>query len=270
MNGNAPAEPQWTGEIAPWPPDFPRVLTHCGLGELYAAGREPHEPLDDGGKSDTYRRAKEGELDAAIRIVSEIIQPALIDEVLGRLSGAIVASVHAEEAAGRNKLAIAYAMAIKQITGLELEDSIVQINRVNHTDASARQRLARRPEFAGTVERGRSYVVVDDVVTSGSSLAALRHFIGARGGQVVLATTLSAAPARYGFDPEQLAIMPATLQRIQNKFPTPKIDAILKQYGIAPSIHHLTESEGRTVASFDSPDALRSSFVAARQEGGDP
>jgi len=43
----------------------------------------------------------------------------------------------------------------------------------------------------------------------------------------------------------------------------------LKEYGIAPSIQHLTESQGRAVLGFRSFDAFRSSIVAARQARGD-
>jgi len=56
---------------------------------------------------------------------------------------------------------------------------------------------------------------------------------------------------------------------IEEKFIVRDVDAILENYGVAPSIQHLTESQGRTVLGFHSIDALRSSLVAAQQARGD-
>ena len=48
------------------------------------------------------------------------------------------------------------------------------------------------PVFAGEVERGRKYVVCDDVVNTGASVNALRCYIERRGGVVVAVCALCA------------------------------------------------------------------------------
>lgn len=253
----------WPAPVRPWPPDFPLLLVHCSLPDLYAAAAGRGEALV-AGRSATYLAAKAGDPAAAGDVVEAVIDVDAIARVGQAHPNAVVVAVHAEEASGRNKLPAAYAVAVADIGGLFVDDAIVQINRVFHTDANARQRLRSVPRFAGPVEPGREYVVVDDVCTTGSTLAALRHYVEARGGQVVLASCLAAPVPRHGQDPRQLPVTPATRSALRAKFDPAELDDILSHYGIAPSVHHLTESAGRTILGFDSAHALRSSLAAGR------
>jgi len=218
----------WPSKVRPWPSDFPQVVTHISLQRLQSTARGAGEELDEAGKSMAYRYAKAGDAEAARRVVEDVLKPELVLMLNRQFPEAIVASIHAEESTGVNKLSVMYARALGDIGDFELEDSIVQTNRAQHTGATARQRLARRVEFAGSVLSGRQYLIVDDVVTSGSSLAALRHFIESLGGLVVAASTLAAAPARHGQNPIQLAITQQTAREIGEKFLAEDVDAILR------------------------------------------
>jgi hypoxanthine phosphoribosyltransferase len=124
--------------------------------------------------------------------------------------------------------------------------------------------MARVPLFDGGVTPGRRYIIVDDVCTTGSSLAALRHYIEARGSRVVLATALAVPEPAYGHDARQLAITRVTIEKIQKKFDSAVLDVILHEYGVAPSIHHLTEAAGRTILGFETTHGIRSCLTAAR------
>lgn len=249
----------------PWPPDFPAVLTHTTLDVLYGAALRPDETLPDAGRSPMYEAAKGGDAAAANLVVRAVIKPEVVEAMAAKYPSAVVVSVHAEEAAGRNKLPQMYALAIGDIGGLRVDDEIVQTNRTRHTGATARQRLSRSPTFFGTVHSGEAYIVVDDVVATGSSIAALRHFIEAAGGRVVLATTLAAAKARWGQEPTQLAITQHTVSALERKFDVVRLNAILRDHGTAPTTRHLTEAQGRTLLGFGSIDAIRSCLASGRQ-----
>src|SRR3954469_24841025 len=178
-----PEEPQWPGPVRPWPADFPEVITQTDLPSLYAAARKDGEVLVDL-RSEAYREAQAGDAYAARLVVEAVIRTAACLQIGHAYRGAIILSVHAEERAGRNKLAVVYARALGDIAVMDVDDSVVQTNRPQHTDATARARFARRPLFSGTITAGQTYLLVDDVVTSGSSLAALRHYTESRGGRV--------------------------------------------------------------------------------------
>ena len=68
--------------------------------------------------------------------------------------------------------------------------NIVQASRVFHTGAKAIERLLLRPQFDGPVTAGTAYVLVDDVICLGGTLAELADYIQAGGGQVAAVVTL--------------------------------------------------------------------------------
>ena len=68
---------------------------------------------------------------------------------------------------------------------------IVQTNKVGHTRAPAFQRLVTPAVFDGEVQAGAAYVLVDDHIGLGGTLANLRGHVEAHGGHVIVITTLT-------------------------------------------------------------------------------
>src|SRR3546814_1661169 len=66
--------------------------------------------------------------------------------------------------------------------------------------------------FEGPVEAGRDYILVDDTLASGATMASMRAYVESHGGRVVAVTTLASAPPGHGtLDPRQVAVTPQTL-----------------------------------------------------------
>lgn len=90
-----------------------------------------------------------------------------------------------------NALAHAYAAYLAKHIGGELDDEIVQIARVGRSKLTTFLRFLCQPSFAGEVSKGRPYILVDDVVTTGGTFAALYSFIAGCGGTVIATTALA-------------------------------------------------------------------------------
>lgn len=89
---------------------------------------------------------------------------------------------------------IAYALAeklVSETTGLRLHTRIAQYPTVRRTGKSRWYRLANRPHFFGPVHKG-DYILLDDFVTTGGTLAELRWYIESFGGRVLAMGSLSA------------------------------------------------------------------------------
>jgi hypothetical protein len=83
---------------------------------------------------------------------------------------------------------------------------------VDHTGEVGFAHLARQALFDGTVEPGRAYVLVDDFIRQGGTLANLRGHILRQGGRVLGATVLTGnATAAV------LAPAPAILRELRDK-----------------------------------------------------
>ena len=83
-----------------------------------------------------------------------------------------------------------------QVLGEELgwpvnAGDIVQNNRVGHTRALAFNRLVTPAAFEGPVIRGAAYVLIDDHVGLGGTLANLKGYIETNGGRVIAMSTLT-------------------------------------------------------------------------------
>lgn len=144
-----------------------------------------------------YSMAKSGDINSALALVDEFLS----DEFVVGVKKAIhdykdvhIVPVHAEERLGRNKIPMAYALALSEMLGVKMDLNIVQAERAYRTDSDGVGRLLKRVAFDGSVAVGRNYVIVDDVITQGGTLADLRAYIENKGGKVILVTTLNGKP----------------------------------------------------------------------------
>lgn len=209
-----------------------------------------------------YPSAKSGDADAAQALVRETINEEQV-KALGSLIGGstpILVSVHAYESEGVNAIPEAFADLLADRLGLETDAGIVQTNVVTHTGADGYGRLARQPVFDGDVVFGAEYVLVDDFVGQGGTLANLRGFIEAHGGRVLAAVTLTGKPhsAKLTLDSNQL-------EELRQKHGKDFENWWQERFGY--SFDCLTQSEARYLARSPDADTIRDRLVAAQQAG---
>ena len=97
---------------------------------------------------------------------------------------------HAKEAPVDN----AIPQVLARAAGAEADRDIVQRTRVFHTGADPMERLNTRARFDGPVRKGAGYVLVDDVMTMGWTLAELAQ----SGGGAVAGVAVLVNAARSG------------------------------------------------------------------------
>lgn len=162
----------------PWPATFPDVVIHA--------------PESDVKQHAAYPAAKAGDVEAAMHLIMDNLS----DEAIGTLVDVgsawepVLISVHAEERVGVNAIPEVMADVLSQILGWDVERTVVQANIVNHTGADGFSRLARQAFFEGEVEP-QVFVIVDDFIGQGGTIANLRGHIHQQGGVVLCATVLT-------------------------------------------------------------------------------
>ncbi len=117
-----------------------------------------------------------------------------------------MASVHAQEKGGINEIPDALAVRIAEQLGFRSDAGLVQTNVVNHTGADGFSRLARQALFAGDIVDGAAYLIVDNFIGQGGTMANFRGHIAKRGGRVIGAVALTGKPysAKLAIADEQL------------------------------------------------------------------
>jgi hypothetical protein len=237
----------------PWPPDFPDVVIHTDVRT-----RDTHPG---------YTAAKTGDAEAALMLASDLQSPegiVRLKAVIGNRPSLLLPVV-ADELTGFN--AIPDAMA--QVLGIELgipvlAGEIVQTNKVGHTRAPAFQRIVTPATFEGQVQTGANYVLVDDHVGLGGTLANLRGYVEARGGEVIAITTLTESR-----DARAISLQPTTRNMLWDRHGQALDDLWQSQFGYG--IDCLTEVEAlnlcrqHSVAAIE--DFLAQAAIEARGRG---
>jgi hypothetical protein len=160
------------------------------------------------------------------------------------------------------------AQVLSRELGLEaVAGEVVQTNKVGHTRAPTFQRIVTPATFGGRVRCDTDYVLVDDHVGLGGTLANLRGYVEARGGRVIAITALteSREARRISLRPETLAMLRERHGKELDTFWTAHFG-----YGI----DCLTEIEAQNLSRQPSlaaiEDFLAQAAIEARGRGLDP
>lgn len=229
---------------------FPAVVRN---GDLKSLEREPE-----------YAAAKSGDREAALALVKKLITPETVEAVrqltVGK-GGVRIMPIQAIEGSGLNKIPIMYAEVLAHHLGLEVENDICQAQKVMRTGSTADHRLAFNPAFVGSVDPNAHYLIVDDTLSMGGTIASARGYIENRGGRVLGASVMTAHDGALN-----LAVKPEMLARIEAKHGL-KMNEFWTQefkYGI----DKLTQGEAGHLRTAASVDALRTRIHAARSAAG--
>ena len=144
---------------------FPDVLIHASESAV-------KQHLD-------YKDAKSGDDWAAASLVLNslnIDQVVALAQLIGDKKPTLV-SAHALEREGVNAIPEIFAKELGQMLNWPVDSGIVQVNVVSHTGAGGFPRLARQAAFDGAVIADCDYVLVDDFIGMGGTLANLKGYI---------------------------------------------------------------------------------------------
>ncbi len=207
----------------------------------------------------------------ALKMVADKIgYESFAHETSGRHKPLVVAPVKAGSVV-KNLIPLAMAHLIADRFQLEVCRDIYQRSGTGRTGRSALDRLLLQPEFTGKVERGRKYIIVDDVLTMGGSIAGLASYIESNGGKVICTTVLAnqsqvAATAKERLKPKELELLvkPQVVHSIEKKFGWRFENVFEKAVGFP--LRALTSREGSFVQSvFESSSQFTKAVACARE-----
>jgi orotate phosphoribosyltransferase-like protein len=213
-------------------------------------------PIGSLSKLPGFAAAKSGDAAAAVQVVQSVLTPTFLDSIrhLARCD-ALIQPVAAIESTGFNCIPVVAAVMIANELGLQVGDSIVQLNSPFRTRRSGLDRIFHPPQFYGTVEYGRNYVLVDDTVTQGRTFANLAVHVDAAGGHVVAAIALTGK--QYS---AKIALSPSTLGALRARYgDIEPVFSSIAGYGY----DQLTESEARYLVTYKPAQWVRDEILSA-------
>lgn len=168
--------------------------------------------------------------------------------------------VLAQEQLGHNKIPLAVAKMLSEKLGFAICQDIRQANFIGRTNKNADSRLVDNPEFLGTVNPNHNYLLIDDTLTLGGTLATLRGYVENRGGKVIGAMVMSAQQRSL-----ELAPNPEILENIRTKFSDDINQFLQKEIGYG--LRELTRAEAEHLYAFTNVDTLRARIAQTRYVG---
>ncbi len=212
-----------------------------------------------------FPEAKRGDPSAAAAMLEDLLNPGDLERIRQLVMACpvnnkpVMVAVHAFEK-GLNAIPSALAEWLSGELDCTYEDRVVQTNVVWHTGADGFGRLARQALFDGPVEKGETYILLDDFVGQGGTLANLRGYILSRGGSVAAALVLTGKPfsAKLSLSEERLAELRKTHGANLERWWRDRF---------GHSFNRLTESEARYLARSPDVDRIRDRITAAERQG---
>ena len=208
-----------------------------------------------------YSSAKEGNALSAEGLVEDVLASA--DLVGLRLligaSHPFLLPVHAVEAQGMNVIPRVFARALSKLLAVPVFSSVIQTNRVSHTGASGYHRLAFPAVFDGELLPA-DYLLVDDFIGQGGTLANLRGFVETKDGRVIGGTALAGKAYSAKLRPDRPAVL--ELRRKHGE-QLEKWRSATFGYGF----ERLTQSEARYLTRVDDAHAIPERLALARRAG---
>ena len=205
-----------------WEDDFPQGFGHTSISYLK--------------RCEGYHAAKNGDIDAAMRVVERCVKTDRIDAVREQFPNTVLLPVISQ-----NMIPLALAMYI----GLPVHEGVRRVDTQKRRELPAILRLMYKPKFSGRIIRGVSYIIVDDVITQGGTVASLRHYVLKRGGTVLAVIALAFAIGSRAITPIR-----ANILRILLNFNIVALINTLATYGICSDIRQLTNSQVRYILRF--------------------
>ena len=227
--------------------NFPDAITNGNLGDLK--------------KDPEYVEAKAGDEYAAWRLVNRLFKEETIISIIEKFNpnadSTLLLPVLAEEHCGYNKIPLATAILISKKIDIPYCKTIFQTNCIGRTNKNGDSRLLFQPTFGGIVEKGKNYILIDDTLTMGGTIAALRSFVIQNGANVIGAIVMTSQQRSL-----QLAPTAEILENIRNKFGENIEDFLNKELGYG--LKELTQAEASHIYAYKDFNSLRVRFTQTR------
>lgn len=150
----------------------------------------------------------------------------------------------------RNAIPFAIAERLRSLVGGYANETVKQASRVGRTKLKRFPRFVFQPSFVGEVDPTRPYILVDDTLTLGGTLAMMRSYIVRSGGTVLGVTALAHSLGRD----MPFAMQTETTGSLYRMY-GPELDDLWKgKIGHEPA--RLSDAEGRFLLTWggDLPD----------------
>lgn len=175
---------------------------------------------------DFTRAHKEGDIDAALRVVRDSLEKSYIAmmkmqiqtlRAQGRPDPIIVVPY---KEGSQNMLDRALAVHLSKELGLKIDTNVVRTDTESRKSMSPLQKLFTPATFAGAPEEGTLCIGVDDLTSTGSTMAGVRGHLKQNGSDLVMVAVLATPDVRLAplnATPQQVSAVESNLSSLYGR-----------------------------------------------------
>jgi len=182
-----------------------------------------------------------------------LIKPEVIPRIV---SDFFIVPAHKTNQKNQIPVALANVIRAHNKDNSRIANNIVTDFNVSRRDLPSIGRLFFKPSFKGEVIKNADYLLVDDVLTHGTTLNCLKRYIEKNGGNVidinVLAHPKFNSPKLSAQNKASFAITKALTAELCEKYGRGNLVKFLRKHHIAQTVEDLTFSEASYVKTFSS------------------
>ncbi len=205
-----------------------------------------------------YQLAKSGSYKDAVVLAESFINQNIIQSINSHYHNPIILPIMAEEKQGKNAIPMGMADVINKYTGWEVSENIYQTNKAGHTGANGWHRITTPALFMGNVVVGAEYLVLDDFIGMGGTLANIKSFIENAGAKIAGFQVLTGK-----HDSSLLYLRNQTLENLRQKHGT--FEKEFKEI-VKFDYSKLTESEARYLLRAKTVERIRNQLSRSIRE----
>jgi hypothetical protein len=200
-----------------------------------------------------YQLAKSGHYENAVLLVQSFINENIILKLDHNYKNPIILPIMAEEKQGKNAIPMGMADIINRYTGWKVSENIYQTNKAGHTGANGWHRITTPALFMGDVVIDAEYLILDDFIGMGSTLANVKSFIENAGAKIAGFEVLTGK-----IKSSQLYLRSQTLDNLREKHG--QFEKEFKEI-VKFDYEYLTESEARYLLRAKTVDRIRNQLT---------
>ncbi len=212
--------------------------------------------IDEVKNHPNYQLAKSGSYKDAVLLAQSFINDKIIQTLDN--NSPIILPIMAEEKQGKNAIPMGMADVINRYTGFQVSENIYQTNKAGHTGANGWHRITTPALFMGDVIIDAEYLILDDFIGMGSTLANIKSFIENAGAKIAGFEALTGKP-----ESSQLYLRNQTLENLRKKhgkFEKEFQEIVKFDYSC------LTESEARYLLRAKTIERIRNQLTRSIRE----
>lgn len=143
-----------------------------------------------------YKEAKEnGSYESAAQVIDALVGDGKdYAGILENKNAVLIPIMGEDRTKSKNQLPIALALKLSELGGMQVNMGVYCEKNYKLTDAKQVDRVMNPlPQWYGEIAKGKDYIIVDDVLTSGVTINSLKNYIEGNGGKVTAVATIASS-----------------------------------------------------------------------------